>query len=1060
MPNTYQKWIKSHKKGQTRFTAADVTTLRDFAQALDDLRANAVNALGGENQSTKDLSEMSRNILSLAQQSSDLAFSADVDAANNKANADINADEAIRDDAIDLVNDILNEAGIAGNAEEGLDEPIKEEDAPTVRKWEEAVMFLSGQEDKPAQAPKAKEDNEDKDKPAKGLDKMFDRDFKQLLEIGVTDPDAPKNVNMQDLYNGLDLLNSMYGITTDVESIRKTYDDRQKAIQPSRILPELAETYDDPIYPDQYFDAIDFISSGIDELHSTHVGLKFDMLQFSSPEHDALLKSADRLKKAFANTDFYDDPEEKLAALDDALAKAKAYRRKKREDAGVELDDEDAKHIDEDNLTDEEKEAAWYPRSDAGIDRYSGAKKIIQAANLIKHKLKSKLRTAKADLKFAKKNDPALKNNRAIWDELDAIDPDLNAKRDSGWFSGSSTEHQQLKDSVDELRLALDPKNVVLARQKKLDALKKVKAQALNYIGKKSEDPGSEMGKKRLSAAKKLLNLANKEIAVVENAMNCKKTSVNDFHSWEKLFSNSTSPVYKSKHKEIDKLTDFASFLNKSTRDYLPGSDDELTAVMNEASPSGIKARSLFRCIIDADSLDREVWYSNREQLRVISKAMNDTFFKDMFKACTTAQNEMIDYDDNDIDKYSDAFIEVLELSNKHYGTDFPVDRAKTVFAQAEQELQDRRNKEKESVKAQKERMDEWSEKYPCSPLDAEDFEITDPDTLTNIEDLAEFGNAIKYLDDEAITRYIDEHGDAQVRDRYREIIEGLKAAAYTGDDLESRSAQTEWNNLMITVRDFKEFLAEGDNYNLVIRAAEEATKAGAKKYEDYTNYRKCLYDTLTGLNKFHNADIEVRDIDISPVELDVNDLDLDVPDDELDDNKEIIAGAQINSDDEDEYDNAFEAESNIRSRSIISPNKVIDLNDALKQAQENIRDMYDKENDEAPSCDDIDNDLKTILAVHVLRKVSDEKTCTHGELEQYKNNVKSMGEYAHMKTFEDDEKIYSDAVEGNGGRLYDTFMKQRKIMKDKDEHIVKDDVLDKSLEGPLMNDSFDNTFI
>ena len=118
------------------------------------------------------------------------------------------------------------------------------------------------------------------------------------------------------------------------------------------------------------------------------------------------------------------------------------------------------------------------------------------------------------------------------------------------------------------------------------------------------------------------------------------------------------------------------------------------------------------------------------------------------------------------------------------------------------------------------------------------------------------------------------------------------------------------------------------------------------------------------------------------------------------------------------------------------------------------------KENDEVPSCDDIDNDLKTILAVHVLRKVSDEKTCTHAELEQYKNNVKSMGEYAHMKTFEDDEKIYSDAVEGNGGRLYDTFMKQRKIMKDKDEHIVKDDVLDKSLEGPLMNDSFDNTFI
>ena len=50
----------------------------------------------------------------------------------------------------------------------------------------------------------------------------------------------------------------------------------------------------------------------------------------------------------------------------------------------------------------------------------------------------------------------------------------------------------------------------------------------------------------------------------------------------------------------------------------------------------------------------------------------------------------------------------------------------------------------------------------------------------------------------------------------------------------------------MITVRDFKEFLAEGDNYNLVIRAAEEAAKAGARKYEDYTNYRKCLYDVLT----------------------------------------------------------------------------------------------------------------------------------------------------------------------------------------------------------------------
>ena len=142
--------------------------------------------------------------------------------------------------------------------------------------------------------------------------------------------------------------------------------------------------------------------------------------------------------------------------------------------------------------------------------------------------------------------------------------------------------------------------------------------------------------------------------------------------------------------------------------------------------------------------------------------------------------------------------------------------------------------------------MDEWSEKYPCSPLDAEDFEITDPDTITNIEDLAEFGNAIKYLDDEAITRYINEQADAQVRDRYREFIEGLKAAAYTGDDLESRSAQAEWNNLMITVRDFKEFLAEGDNYNLVIRAAEEAAKAGARKYEDYTNYRKCLYDVLT----------------------------------------------------------------------------------------------------------------------------------------------------------------------------------------------------------------------
>ena len=95
-----------------------------------------------------------------------------------------------------------------------------------------------------------------------------------------------------------------------------------------------------------------------------------------------------------------------------------------------------------------------------------------------------------------------------------------------------------------------------------------------------------------------------------------------------------------------------------------------------------------------------------------------------------------------------------------------------------------------------------------------------------------------------------------------------LKADAYTGDQIDSSpEAKEQWGRFLTNVMEFKKFLNDGTNYDKLMRAAEIGTEMDADEYLDYTDFRKCLWDAVKGLNKFHGLNIEEREPDLSPVD-------------------------------------------------------------------------------------------------------------------------------------------------------------------------------------------------
>lgn len=1005
MPKKLNEWLKDHD--MTGFGLDTFEQMQDMAEALGNLHDNAVEVLGAENEATLGLSEAVRNILSLAEQSLTLT---EKDIKPAKQGGDI----IIEDDDI-IIGDDNNINNINNDNNE------KDSKADAARKWEQAVAALST------------------------LNTLLNRDFGAYMDMGAADSRADKKVNMKAVFDGLDALKDSYGIEVEQQALKKSYAARQRVnkVTPAAIMPEFDEKYSKPARTNaEYTDAVSSINGAVSGIHSNRYGL----IEGSSEEHEELADAAERLKKAFADPSLWADPAEKLAALEEAKSKAIDYRKKKRENDNVDYDAQTARLVDEGMLSQEELENNDYfePGSTAGKERYRGAKKLIDAVNTISRRYKKELEEAAEALSLAKTHDPALVNNRKLLTSLDELDDDLNAKHRIGLFSGSSSAHDKLKKSVETLRKALDPKSLPTARKDKLAALKAAKEMAEKYI-EKNDGAGSNMGERRLDAAKKILDLADKEIAVMEKAMTRKNDLAFNFKAWKDELNkaeNANDPISKAKKASLEKLR-YNVYAIDRVYNVLPEAVNS-GKVKNISKEMATDDKFLKLCDLlkEANTDDRTKFYKNRRQLKELSRAMTEEDYEKILWTCNGLQKQQERNGEEEITNFSKAFLESIETANLLFGAEFDLKKAHSIYrAQGEKDLaerkaqqkkleeqkQARRKSELEFLKAQNERLKQWEERYPCKPDRLDKLGITDPDIRKNAEELDNFAKAIDGLNESNMRMALLARYDREVADKLSKMLKGLKAGAYTAEEIErSPEAKEQWNNFMTAANDFSDFLKNSSNYDRLESLAAAATELDAEEYEDFTDYRKCLSDVIKGLNKFHGFKIIEREPDLSPI---------------------------VNKAPEEEPVPVFEAEGGIvkkdnnnvinNSNNIIKEEKKPEeeekkpeeediLESTLKEAQSKLQ---KRKNGGGGS---LDLPLQTIIAVNLIRK-QEWKDVRIGEIVDVRRSMDELPEYRSLRKNVSADKLTEYALDGDGGRLYDSFMTQRTILRSQGKNVTKD---------------------
>ena len=1164
MPKTLNEWINENR-GQPQTGEENFLALQEMSSALNALHDNLVDQLAKENPVTLQLSEMSRSLLSLAEQSNTLVNSAPEIIQN--ADVIIEDEDELADDD-NIINTSSNRRPAAAQA------------APdAAMKWDQAVNSLAG------------------------INLLLQENYKEMISSGAADNDAQRNVDMNAIFGGLELLNKFYGIEVDLAPLRKEYDDRQKAtdLRPQNIMHEFRQNYEKPIeLAPEYLGYVQGIDDALSDIHTGRLGINIEAIEISSDEHSELAAAAERLKRAFADPDIWNDPAEKIAALEQAKQKALAYRKQKRDDEGVIYSDETARKVDEGQLTAEELERGtihqtrsvrrvveepplveggpvrrrnvtenieedvqiFRPGSTAGQKRYDGAKKLIDAVNAINSKYQKELEAAKKDLENASKGDAALVNNRKLLRELNRLDDDLNAKRFAGLFSGSSTAHDNLKNSVAELKKALDPKDIRTARTDKLEALKKAKEMAEKYI-EKNAGAGSDMGRTRLDAAEKILQIANDELAVVQNAMTVKDDFTTNFKKWseerkrllgdeddKKQMINNEEPakneITKAKAKALDGLFDNAERLVDLEK-YIDGfemyslhQDSTITA----ESTLGNKLTAVRELIASGnkEATADATFYKERQKLQNVSAMFTQQEYKDIFKACekATAQEN---FKDKEIVNYGNVMYETLANANLFYGAKFDLVGMKKAALDAHNELVQEAAEKKAGIearkkyldtaaKSQQDRVKDWSERFPCDLEDIEDYEITDPKVIEDVKALDKFSKDIEALRSETFIQSFNELAGADKRIQFTNLMIGVRSAAYNGDDLRNKQNLEDWKELLPAIDELKAFLAEGNNYDLLVQAAKNASEKDAEGRLEFTDFRKSLDGFVKGMNKFHDTKIPERELDTSRLEAEIKmeqpaDLDAAVrkaqqelkdmneeydmpakdemaeylktiiaanilkvqkPDDcdmrelratadavgdaeafdellrstdpeilysqalsngganlfskfrsldenpdvedeiEKDDNVLDDAGSEL-SDDNEDADEMEDDDNDLEEEDILE-STLKDAQDRIKQNQSAAK----KDPEYSPALD-----LKTVIAVNLIKRQKWENVVV-GEIMDVRNSLDHLPEYESMQQNVPEDTQISYALDGDGGRLFDSFMSQRNVLKAKGKNITKDD--------------------
>ena len=262
-----------------------------------------------------------------------------------------------------------------------------------------------------------------------------------------------------------------------------------------------------------------------------------------------------------------------------------------------------------------------------------------------------------------------------------------------GLFSGSSSAHDKLKKSVETLRKALDPKSLPTARKDKLAALKAAKEMAEKYI-EKNDGAGSNMGERRLDAAQKILDLADKEIAVMEKAMTRKNDLAFNFKAWKDELNkaeNANDPISKAKKASLEKLG-YNVYAIDRVYNVLPEAVNS-GKVKNISKEMATDDKFLTLCDLlkEANIDDRSKFYKNRRKLKELSRAMTGEDYEKILWTCNGLQKQQERNGEEEITNFSKAFLESIETANLLFGAEFDLKKAHSIY-RAQGDLQKWKN--------------------------------------------------------------------------------------------------------------------------------------------------------------------------------------------------------------------------------------------------------------------------------------------------------------------------------------------------------------------------------
>ena len=926
MPITVEEWRNNQRPANrnrnTKYAPEDEAALLSLADALDNMRKNGVLAISDKNDAFDKLDKFSSSIKKLANASSELASL--VPGHEIVKGKFIIADE---DEATDRFNEAMNDLNEFGS--------------------------------------------------------IMQRDLKDLLLLGTADRDAQNNVDIDGVFEGFETLSRLYGIDIPMQELKK---EAKAYFSPEWIINEYDEKYssDNEIEDiNDYNDELDAIDTALNNIHTNHRFVPdVRMLEFSSPEHERLVKAADRLKKAFADPDLKHEPAEKLAAIAEAKEMGLAYRKQKNDDGGY--------------------------STNMGETRYIGAGNLVSIADALSETVGKQLTENINDIAKIKTVDPLLSNNDALLQQLGEIDKDLNARHRTGLFSGSSREHKWLCDAVNELKSALNVTTISEARKNKYYALKKAKAMAENYVHEKkyenykSDDdtnfkPASRMGRKRYEAALKIIELADTQIEAMRETI---QTKTKNMHNNTKVWYDTldmpagakVGPLRKLRSDKLIAMCNNASHLENEVFSNIPNNQalnrefDENT--VNKDAHWGLQFRSLMSNIgnvynrkYENLAICKQEWDTSIENIKAHSK---NGWLKDMgiidkiFTVCDkTSESE------NGKTNFSELFVQTLEDASRELKIDLNANA-----------IRERYNKHLEMKKAEElsrpVTLDDWTKTFPCDPDSIEDMQITDPKTIENINDLENIFEAVDTVNANVFMDELEKELGTEFYDEFSDYTVSFSHLFLSNDSLTTEDSQDKWNSALGNIKPFKDLLCKDDNYNKVMEVADKVSAQMPEHLQ--LDFRNAINTIFGGLNDHLNAGINIPQAQAEKANT-------------------------VNAGSEPAKENKF------------------DLSSVVTTAQESIKTKKEQNINDYPDAASIEDELKAITAAHLIKKSG--KSCTEKDFEAMMASVGAMPEFSNMKTFENSKKIFNDAVTGDGAVLYDTVMKQHKAMHEKDKNTV-----------------------